>query len=53
VKFCLKLGKTFSETFGTLKQGFGDETMSVTQTYEWYKCFKEGETSVEDNECSG
>jgi hypothetical protein len=30
VKFCFKLGKTFSETFETLKQAFGDETMSRT-----------------------
>jgi len=31
VKFCFKLGKTFSETFETLKQVFGDDTMSITQ----------------------
>jgi len=25
-----------------LKQAFGDEAMSRTQTHEWYKLFKEG-----------
>jgi hypothetical protein len=51
LKFCFKLGKSFLETFRILKQAFGDETMSRTQTHEWYKCFKEDETSVEDSEC--
>ena len=52
VKFCLKLGKTFLETFEVLKQVPGDEAMSGTQTHEWYKHFKECQTSIEDNECS-
>jgi hypothetical protein len=36
-----------------LKRAFGDEAMSRTHTHEWYKCFKEGQTSVEDNERLG
>jgi len=36
-----------------LKQAFGDEAISRIQTHEWYKPFKEGQTSVEDNERSG
>ena len=52
VKFCFKLGQTLSETFRMLKLAFGEEVMSRTQTHEWYKCFKEGQTSI-DNECSG
>jgi hypothetical protein len=39
-KFCFKLGKMFLETFEMLKQAFGDEDMSSTQTHEWYKRFK-------------
>jgi hypothetical protein len=35
-----------------LKQAFGDEAMSRTQTNEWYKRFKEGRTSFEDSERS-
>jgi len=53
VKFCSKLGKTFLETFGMLKQAFGDEAMSRTQAHEWYKYFKESRTSVKNNECTG
>jgi hypothetical protein len=50
VKFCSKLGKTFLETFGMLKQASGDEAMNRTQTHEWYKHFKEGQTSIKNNE---
>jgi len=53
VKFCFILEKTFLATFRMLKQGFGDEAMSRTQTHEWYKCFQGVRTSIEDNECSG
>ena len=52
VKLCLKLRKTFSETFEMLKQVTGDEAMSGTQTHEWYKRFKECRTSNEDSERS-
>ena len=31
-----------------LKQAFGDEAMSKTQTDEWYRRYGEGRTSVED-----
>jgi hypothetical protein len=48
VKFCFKLRKTFSEAFEMLKQAFWDEAISRTQTREFCKCFKEGQTSVED-----
>jgi transposase len=27
--------------------------MSRNQTYEWYKRFKDGRTSIEDDKCSG
>ena len=53
VKFCFKLGKTFSETFKMLKLAFWENAMSRTQTHEWYECSKEGWTSNEDNEHSG
>jgi hypothetical protein len=42
VKFCFKLGKTFLETFESLKQAYGEECMSCTQCYKWFKSFKEG-----------
>jgi hypothetical protein len=35
IKFCLKLGKTASETHRMLKEAFGDNALGQTQTYEW------------------
>jgi hypothetical protein len=53
VKFYFKLGKMFLETFEMLQQVFGDKVMSRTQTHEWYKRFKESQTSIGDIERSG
>ena len=50
VKFCVKIGKSVTETFEMLKIAFGEEAMCRTQTYEWWKRFKEGQTSVVDDD---
>jgi len=49
VKFCVKIGKSVTETFEMLKTAFREEAMGRTQTYEWWKRFKEGRTSVDDD----
>ena len=41
------------ETFEMLNLAFGYKVLSRAQTHEWYKCFKEGQTSVVNCECSG
>jgi len=46
VKFCCKLGKNFAETFQLLNQAYGEDCMSRTHCYEWFKLFKEGRMSV-------
>ena len=53
VKFCFKLGKTFTETFQMLQQAYGEDRLSRTQCYEWYQRFKSGRTSIEDDPKSG
>ena len=53
VKFCYKLGKTFIETFEMIKQVYGDDSLSRTQCYEWFRRFKTGRESVEDDHRSG
>jgi len=53
VKFYVKIGKSVTETFEMLKTAFREETMGRTQTYEWWKCFKERRTSVDDDPRSG
>jgi hypothetical protein len=49
VKFCVKLGKSFTETFAMLKTAFGNEALGRIQTYEWWKRFKDGRTSTDDD----
>jgi len=46
VKFCCKLGNNFTETFQLLNQANGEDCMSRTQCYEWFKRIKEGRMSV-------
>jgi hypothetical protein len=42
VKFCVKLGKSATETYDLLKKVYGYECLSRTQVFEWFKRFKEG-----------
>ena len=42
VKVCCTLGKNFTDTFQLLNQAYGEDCVSRTQCYEWFKRFKEG-----------
>jgi len=53
VKFCVKLGKSATETYDLLKKVYGDECLSCTQVYEWFKWFKEGREEIGDDQCPG
>jgi hypothetical protein len=53
VRNFVKLGKSFMETFEMLKTAFGNEALGRTQTYEWWKRFKDGRTSSDDDPHSG
>jgi hypothetical protein len=48
IKFCLKQGKTFMETHEMVKKVYGDQYMSCTRCYEWFKRFKDGRQSMHD-----
>jgi hypothetical protein len=52
-KFCVKLGKSASETLEMLHEAFGEHSLSRTAVSEWHSCFKAGRVSVEDDEHSG
>jgi hypothetical protein len=52
-KFCFKFGKWAAETHKMLKKAFGDNDLGQMQTYEWFKHFKNGQMSVDDEEHSG
>jgi hypothetical protein len=48
IKFCFKLGKTFMETHEMMKNVYGDQCISHTCCYEWFKRFKDGRQSTTD-----
>ena len=49
IKFCVKLGKTATETMKMLRDVYGDSYMSRTRVFEWRKRFVEGREDVEDD----
>nr|CAH7720081.1 unnamed protein product [Callosobruchus chinensis] len=53
IKFCVKLGKTATETLGMLKDAYGDAAMSRSTVFEWHKLFREGRELVEDDQRAG
>jgi hypothetical protein len=48
VKFLAKLGKFTIETNSLLKKVYGDECLSHTQVFKWFKRFKEGRGEIEE-----
>ena len=53
IQFCLKLGKTATETYGMLQTAFRPCCMNRASVFEWHKRFKEGRESVRDDERYG
>ena len=50
IKFCFKLEKNATETYGMLQTAFGASYMNRASVFEWHKRFKEGRESVRDDE---
>ena len=53
IKFCFKLGKNATETYGMLQTAFGASCMNRTSVFEWHKRFKEARVSVRNDERCG
>ena len=53
IKFCFKLGKNATETYGMLQTAFRLSCMNRASVFEWHKRFKEGRESVRDDERCG
>ncbi|KAJ8941077.1 hypothetical protein NQ318_003258 [Aromia moschata] len=49
LKFLVKPGKTFTEAYAMLKEVHGNECLSRTQVFEWFKPFKVRRETTEDN----
>ena len=50
IKFCFRLGKNATETYGMFQTAFGASCMNRASVFEWHKSFKEGRESVRDDE---
>ena len=53
IKFCFKLLKNATETYGMLQTAFGASCMNRASIFEWHKRFKDGRESVRDDERCG
>ena len=53
IKFCFKLAKNATETYGVLQTAFRPSCMNRAWVFVWHKRFKEGRESVRDNERCG
>ena len=53
IKFCFKLGKNATETYGILQTAFVASCMNRAWVFERHKRFKEGRESVRDDERCG
>jgi len=49
MKFLVNEGVKPADIYRRLQAQYGDETLSRNKTFEWYKHFKEGSTSVTDD----
>ena len=53
IKFCLKLGKNATETYGMLQTAFRPSCMNRLSVFLWHKRFKEGRVSIRDDKRGG
>ena len=53
IKFCFKLGKNTTETYGMLQTAFQPSCMNRASVFEWHERFKEGRESMKDDERCG
>ena len=50
IKFCFRLGKNATGTYGMLQTAFRPSCMKRASVFEWHKRFKEARESVRDDE---
>ena len=53
IKFCFRLGKNTTETYGMLQTAFRASCMNRASVFAWHKRFKESRESVRDDERCG
>jgi hypothetical protein len=53
IKFCDNLRNSATETLTKIQHAFRDQILSHTQVFQWHAWFKNGRTSVDDDEHIG
>jgi transposase len=53
IKFMQKEGETFTNAYTRLRAVYGEQCMSRSRVYDWFKRFKDGRTSTDNNSRSG
>ena len=53
IKFCFKIGKTFTETFELMKKVYGDDCLSRARVHEWFTRFRDGREDINDDKHTG
>jgi len=53
IKFCVKFGKSASETWALLIVAYGEFAMKKSSVFEWHRLFKEGRENVQHDPRSG
>jgi hypothetical protein len=53
IKFCVKIGKSPTQTLEMLRGAFGEHSLSRAEVFQWHSHFKDGRVSVEDEKRSG
>jgi hypothetical protein len=48
IEFCVRLGKSGSETLQLIHEAYGDDAMRRAAVLKWWKRFKDRETNVKD-----
>jgi hypothetical protein len=49
IKFCLKIGKSASETLALLTVAFGEYARKGSSVFGWHRGFKEGRENMQDD----
>jgi hypothetical protein len=47
IKFCVKIGKSVTETSAPLTLAYGEYVMKKSSVFEWHRWFKEGQDDVQ------
>jgi len=53
IKFCFKAGKSAKETLQMVNAPYGDQALSCSNVFRWYKQFRDGREDTEDDSRSG